>query len=176
MAVAKHWRVLAGVVGVYFAGLVGVQQYYWQTRDPEYVAFTEQRVADDYKQWDEAKEAGQPTHLAASYLPYPTADDTATRSFEALPYSLSRLLTSMPRVLSRCSVRTECVALSAASLRCQDVYQRRGADREMSMRACAKSVDAYKECQKRKSELDSRRYWMDLKYAEHLAKQRGVHT
>ena len=169
MAVSRHWRALSGVVGVYFVGLVGVQQYYWQTRDPAYVAYTEQRVADDYKQWDEAKEAGQP----GSAPPLPLALVPATHS---PPSPLHCTALHCCPVLSRCSVRTECVALSAASLRCQDVYQRRGADREMSMRACAKSVDAYKECQKKKSDLDSRRYWMDLKYAEHLAKQRGAQT
>ena len=171
MALARHWKKVAAGIGLYFAGLVGYQQYQMAQRDPQQAILSEQRRADEWKRWDEAKEAGQPR----------TAPHSTPRP---LPYQPpSKRASDAPPSLCLCSrlplpVRKECLALSVVSLDCQHRYQVLGVDRDTSMAQCASSIESYKECVRRKADVDSRRRWMESKRKESTMQQRpgGVNT
>ena len=61
------------------------------------------------------------------------------------------------------SVRVECNNLGTTSLHCQNALQQRGVDKATAMSQCQSTIDAYKECNNRKSQIDSRRGWWELK-------------
>ena len=67
-------------------------------------------------------------------------------------------------LLCAVTVRLECNALGNVSLQCQGALQQRGVDKVTAMQQCASTIDTYKACMTRKSQIDSRRGWWELNY------------
>lgn len=64
---------------------------------------------------------------------------------------------------------TECASLNRVSLKCQHDAQARGVQREQSIAQCEPSITAFQTCVDKKTKLQTRRGFMELKESQQAA-------
>ena len=149
MALDGHWVKVFSGMALYCTGLTAWLLHRRAQLTPDQRRALDDHVEEDGRQWEAAKTASQTSLTPPPPPPLP------------IPLPASHLPSLLLSALSPLSVREECDGLKAASMLCQESFQRRGLDRDQSMAQCEKYIDAFKACNRRKSAIDSRRGWME---------------